>query len=387
MPEGPELRLASNLVNTVCTGRTFKGRVEKSDVSKCVDVGFESPCYVITSESRGKEVSLTLQCRQDSSNKLRILFRFGMSGQFLFSSATELHKHAHLNFFSADSPPMVLSFVDPRRFGSWHITDSWGEGRGPDPMLEYNLFRRNILTHLDDPVFNKPICEVMLHQNYFNGIGNYLRAEILYRAGRIPPFSKARDVLSQLKLEPTSKMADILQLCHDVPLEVVNLDRGKTYSGDLKDGRVISAFDSWLQCYYNPSMRNMVDHNGRTIWFCGEAGPLAPKNAKSRSKRSARNSKSNGEVIVKNESVRTENKMIDVVVSPLIPEVDVEEQVVKKHLRQEKQKYIHQQRKREVPKIEGGPSSVKKVKDNHHNPALRRSQRIAKYRSTSYSHY
>ncbi len=24
---------------------------------------------------------------------------------------------------------------------------------------------------------------------------------------------------------------------------------------------------NWLQCYENPNMNNLVDHNGRTIWF------------------------------------------------------------------------------------------------------------------------
>ena len=28
-----------------------------------------------------------------------------------------------------------------------------------------------------------------------------------------------------------------------------------------------SAFMEWLQCYYNPEMRNVVDHDGRTMWF------------------------------------------------------------------------------------------------------------------------
>ncbi len=38
-------------------------------------------------------------------------------------------------------------------------------------------------------VFSRPVCEVLLNQQYFNGIGNYLRAEILFRAG-IPPFQR-----------------------------------------------------------------------------------------------------------------------------------------------------------------------------------------------------
>ena len=42
-------------------------------------------------------------------------------------------------------------------------------------------YRANILNNLDKNAFDQPICEVLLNQKYFNGIGNYLRAEILYR--------------------------------------------------------------------------------------------------------------------------------------------------------------------------------------------------------------
>ncbi len=38
-----------------------------------------------------------------------------------------------------------------------------------------------------------------------------------------------------------------------------------------------TAFTDWLQCYYQDGMNNMVDHNGRTIWFKGPAGPMVPK--------------------------------------------------------------------------------------------------------------
>ena len=38
-----------------------------------------------------------------------------------------------------------------------------------------------------------------------------------------------------------------------------------------------TSFTKWLQCYYQDGMNNMVDHNGRTIWFKGPAGPMVPK--------------------------------------------------------------------------------------------------------------
>lgn len=190
MPEGPELCLNSRFVNYVVKNRVFTGKVSKSAVSKCCEVDFVSDAYTISSEARGKEIALVLQCTLDPQNKLRLLFRFGMSGRFRFEDSDQLPKHTHLQFFStrprqgsSDTQPVgVLCFVDARRFGSWHVTpEGWGENRGPDPMLEYDAFRCNVLEHLDDPAFNRPICEALLNQKYFNGIGNYLRAEILFR--------------------------------------------------------------------------------------------------------------------------------------------------------------------------------------------------------------
>merc|ERR1719270_69818 len=122
----------------------------------------------------------------------------------------------------------------------------------------------------------------MLDQKYFNGIGNYLRAEILFRL-KIKPFTKSRDVLEPLKIKDEDdksrvKNPDILDLCHSVPKEVLTLDKGKNYDPDAEQSD--QTFSSWLQCYYVEGMNNLQDGNGRTMWFEGEPGPLVPKNAR-----------------------------------------------------------------------------------------------------------
>lgn len=50
-------------------------------------------------------------------------------------------------------------------------------------------------------------------------------------------------------------------------------------------------FMNWLQCYYQDGMNNLVDHNGRTIWFKGPPGPMKPANSKTRGKRSSSSTK------------------------------------------------------------------------------------------------
>ena len=50
-----------------------------------------------------------------------------------------------------------------------------------DDLPLNSLYRKNVLDSVHKAVFKKPICEVLLDQKFFNGVGNYLRAEILYR--------------------------------------------------------------------------------------------------------------------------------------------------------------------------------------------------------------
>ena len=174
----------SLFINNVCSGQVFRGQPIRSSVSKNPEIQWDSANFTITSESRGKELALFLRCQQKASNVLRILFRFGMSGKFVFTNTDSIPKHAHLQFHTVPKGKdhnEVLSFVDVRRFGSWHVTDEWGEERGPDILNEFDQFRSNVLGNLEDAAFNRPICEAMLNQRYFNGIGNYLRAEVLFR--------------------------------------------------------------------------------------------------------------------------------------------------------------------------------------------------------------
>lgn len=115
-------------------------------------------------------------------------------------------------------------------------------------FFRYTDFRSNVVDNLDKPDFDKAICETMLNQKYFNGVGNYLRAEVLHRAG-VPPFLKARDALQHLaapagtasKKAKKGKDEDLLQLCNIVMQEVLEL------SGNFVGGGGVRAQNSNLK--------------------------------------------------------------------------------------------------------------------------------------------
>ena len=69
-------------------------------------------------------------------------------------------------------------------------------------------------------------------------------------------------------------------------------------------------FMEWLQCYYQDGMKNLVDANGRTVWFAGDPGKLAPKGGKSRGKVGQKKEKVKAEVQteVKTPKVKREMK-------------------------------------------------------------------------------
>ncbi|XP_074773844.1 endonuclease 8-like 1 isoform X2 [Athene noctua] len=298
MPECPELHLAGRYINEACGGVVFSGGVERSAVGRGPEVPFCSEAYRISAASRGKELRLTLAPLGPGAPQ-DLVFRFGMSGSFRLCPAAQLPRHAHLRFLTRESPPRALCFVDVRRFGSWRLGDAWQPGRGPCVLTEYQAFRENVLQNLDDRAFDKPICEALLNQKFFNGIGNYLRAEILYRL-KIPPFEKARTVLEALKdqeqerrkknsaltlskkLKLMRENPDLLELCHTVPMEVIAVEK-KLFEPDHADN--YAAFKNWLQCYLVPGMSTLRDRSGRTVWFQGDPGPMAPKGQTPRKKR------------------------------------------------------------------------------------------------------
>ncbi|RXM97822.1 Endonuclease 8-like 1 [Acipenser ruthenus] len=258
MPEGPELHLASRFVSRVCAGVVFSGPVEKSEVSKNSEVPFTCDAYYITATSRGKEVRLTLTPIEEEGEPqarpagkacqpMDIVFRFGMSGFFRFTAGSEMPKHAHLCFYTNETPQRALSFVDVRRFGSWEPNGDWQTDRGPCVMFELKI-----------PPFMKA-------RTVLDGLLPKKRElpEVKPEQGQCQPHQDSEMSLSK-KIKVKMESPDILDLCHSMSMEVINMG-SKGYDPEKPDD--YSTFQAWLQCYCVPGMKSLRDHNGRTIWF------------------------------------------------------------------------------------------------------------------------
>ena len=256
MPELAEVKLTADYVNKMVQGKKF-ARVRKNPSHK--GKLFDYPeLFEISAVSRGKEFKLLLKHKDGVES---LLMTMGMSGYFKLTPFGEEIKHSHLMFDATDGT--TLSFVDVRRFGKWGFGD-WNKLRGPDPVHEYDKFVNNTMTNLFKKDFDKPLHEVLMNQKYFNGIGNYLRAEILYRLD-VDPFQPARDVIL------SGKSKELFELCRDIPHQAYLLGGGNLYTWETPQGLEIhtslGSWTDWMKCYGNKEMCSEMDNIGRRFWF------------------------------------------------------------------------------------------------------------------------
>jgi endonuclease VIII-like 1 len=256
MPELAEIKIMADYINDVCKKKDFTSiAVSESAASRKLSITQPSDLQVfkITAEARGKELMLTLDAGAQCS--IKISCSMGMSGYWHFGNTEVRPKHAHL-VFSTLFGRENLCLVDVRRFAKWKVVTDWNSNRGPCPLTQFADFKENLFTNLHRAEFNKPIHLVLMNQKYFGGIGNYLRAEILFHAKQ-NPFSDARTAINE---NPS-----ILELCNQLPAEAYVLGGGqlKDWKNPFKipDG----GFDEWMKCYGKSN--SIIDKNGRRFWY------------------------------------------------------------------------------------------------------------------------
>jgi len=194
MPELPEVART-----TLSLNNRLKGK-------KLLDIKIHSGRYSRHGAPSGwedfrKNLPILVE-RVDFHGKL-ILFEFkgektwwmrntlGMSGGWKSNHS----KHGHIELIYEDGS---VFFTDPRNFGTMAFTDNQKAIESKVRSIGPNHLSQNI----SDDLFAQrirllpdvDICAALMNQSLIGGIGNYIKAEILYRA-RISPKRKVKDIL------------------------------------------------------------------------------------------------------------------------------------------------------------------------------------------------
>ena len=147
---------------------------------------------------------------------------------------------------------------DMRNFGTFsiHTTNESLDRKlrklGPDP-LTYEFTYNSFIRSLDKQNKNQNIGNVLMKQDFIAGIGNYLRAEVLYLAG-ISPYCKLRNI-------PEWYYRQLyLVICKEVL---------RVYTRQKKKGLYANYFRVYRQSK-DPKGRRVIGEkfkNNRTMWW------------------------------------------------------------------------------------------------------------------------
>ena len=188
MPEGPEVKLICEQLNSAIKNsqiialNIIGGRYERhgppaqwSNLVESLPIKINSVCC------KGKFIYFDLG---EESNKLYLTNTLGMSGSWKH----EKTKHAHLEMITDNG---IVYFTDPRNFGTLKVIIDNNELQNKLASLGYDVLDDNEHSvKFNIEIFNKiiskkasmNITKFLMEQKYLCGIGNYLKAEILYES-------------------------------------------------------------------------------------------------------------------------------------------------------------------------------------------------------------
>lgn len=193
MPEGPEVRkttdfLSMSVDRTISSFTVLSGRYTRTGgIPNAVNAVL--PAKIKSVDCKGKFIYFTLT--YNNNQEYYLFSTLGMTGMW----SSEKSKHARFSISFNDES--TLYYNDIRNFGTLKfISDKKVLIKklnllGPDVLgsdVTWDLIKSACLRKP-----NKTIAECLMNQSLISGVGNYLKAEILYDA-KISPHRLCKDI-------------------------------------------------------------------------------------------------------------------------------------------------------------------------------------------------
>lgn len=206
MPEGPEVHTIVDEIKSKIVGRSLisiewdnESKYHKG-LSNYEDLCNYLPMTITDVFAHGKQIFMILYRSyrvqdEDHEKKFYINITLGMEGKidWVPSSHSNLWMNISTDNFIDEIIIIddILYFDDSRHFGNVFILDQCQyeiklKSIGPDLLTSEITEEEWFGKARNKRISNKQICDYLMEQKYFSGIGNYLKAEILY-ASRVKP--------------------------------------------------------------------------------------------------------------------------------------------------------------------------------------------------------
>jgi len=264
MPEGPEVKIASDYFNFFFkSSKKIKFEIISDyyhqkyfDIFRTIDEKLNSFCPTFTV---GKNIFLELE----DDNIFN--FHLGMTGGW----SNELIKHCHFRVFNG---PKELFFRDVRKFGKMKILTKIQFDSKFNPSHDLLNKSYNLDVHIDYLVQKisdkKSICSIMMDQKYFPGVGNYIKSEALYLS-EIHPEEKWGKINTKTRIKLIKNIMSVMKNSYN---------SGGAELKDFNNPFHLSKFK--LRIYgkkmteENELVTSQITSDSRKSWFCAKKQQL-----------------------------------------------------------------------------------------------------------------
>lgn len=270
MPEGPEVTVIKNGLNDLLKNKyvynfnfEHKARYQKKRPDNYNEIYKEFPIKIKSVESKGKLIYFCF------NNDWYLFNTLGMSGGWY----TKKGKHTVVNLEYSNKindETKTLYFDDQRHFGTFKFVKGKTELEKKLKTIGKDLLNDNI-TYTDfltkyNKVKHKKIDVVLNDQKIFSGIGNYLKAEILYQA-KISPHTIIDNI-------PDWKLKQLLDCIKDRIIASYQLNGASVQNySDLKGNS--GGFQNFFKVY-----KQKIDPKGNKVISERVSKPNDPKSQK-----------------------------------------------------------------------------------------------------------
>lgn len=269
MPEGPEVRTITDRLNSVLSGKTLE-RLQihtREYAAKQMRNEFNAfrqaiPLTVDSVNCKGKFIYWKFQ------DDWVIHHTLGMSGTWLFGNLRSM-RGVHLTLHFSDGTQ--AHYRDTRRFGTFKFFDNTAELQaklqkiGPDMLSEsvsdelfiQRLRRKN---HWN-------VCKAIMNQEVISGVGNYIKAEALYKAS-IHPEAVVSDLTDSDLRNLSQKIKSVIYSSYQ--------SRGASFRDYVPPDGTVGTYTFAFECYaqkQDPAGRTVIRQetpDGRTTHWVPE---------------------------------------------------------------------------------------------------------------------
>lgn len=267
MPEGPEIWRSADALNEVLAGKPIKDINFAFNELKQYESELAAST-ISTVKPRGKALIVQFE------NGMDIYTHNQLYGKWMIHDRGEepdTNRQLRIEILNSDKAARLYSASDIEILEHNELEKhSYIKKLGPD-VVDPDVTLDEVLAHVKDDQFkNRQLATLLLDQGFLSGLGNYLRSEVLFKAGLLPGRKPAK--CSEEELE---KIANAAITLARRSYQTKGITNDPQRAEQLKEqGVERSSYRHYVfnregeGCFECGTIIQKIDKGGRRLYFC-----------------------------------------------------------------------------------------------------------------------